>query len=155
VVSASLLTGWTPGLDVAAALRRTHPEASGGQLVLVTLVDSSPNVGELPSVAAALTELRDFYAEIERDVVVKIGTFFTLADEYALFTGFDEVWLVDRIPDSGKPDRFRLTSDVSFGPTPPEGLEEWMRGAGCTAGLGDGDGLNFVTFDPELAALWR
>jgi len=30
-----------------------------------------------------------------------------------------------------------------------------MRDTDCFAGLGDGDGLNFVTLNGALAALWR
>jgi hypothetical protein len=74
--------------------------------------------------------------------------------ESGFFTGFDEVWLFDDPPRSPKPGALRLTSDAPLRGPPAEELEDWMRSCGCYAGLGDGDGLNFVTFRPALADVW-
>ena len=98
-----------------------------------------------------LSRLGSRYAEVGDDVAVDVSTLLDLIEKHDLFSGFDEIWLCPRDPESAKPSDVRLTSDVSLGPDPPPGLAEWMRSAGCFAGLGDGDGLNFATFSPDLA----
>jgi hypothetical protein len=118
------------------------------------MIDSTPNVRR-SSLVPLLEDLAAFHAEVEDDVVIGAQTLLTLIDDHDFLPGFDEIWLCDEIPRSGKPGHFRLTSDVRLRSEPPPGLAEWMLQARCRAGLGDGDGLNFVTFDDELAASWR
>ena len=115
----------------------------------------TPQLGRLPSLVPLLGRLDVFYETVDDDVVVVVSTMVDLIEEHDFLSGFDEIWLCDAVPTAGKPEQFRPTSDVPVGPTPPLGLAEWMRASACRAGLGDGDGLNFVTFDPVLTALWQ
>jgi hypothetical protein len=149
-----LETGWTPSLDIPTALHAVPSDDAFARYVLVSMIDSTPKVRELLSLVPLLKELGVFYAEVDDDVVIELPTLFALADEHNFLSGFDEVWLCTNVPASGKPTRFRITSDVPFGAEPPAGLAEWMLRSSCVAGLGDGDGLNFATFDPQLAAVW-
>lgn len=87
--------------------------------------------------------------------MIEARTLLVLAHEHDFLSGFDEVWLCPGMPSSGKPAHLRLTSDRALADEPPAGLAEWMLAASCRAGLGDGDGLNFATFDPALVTLWR
>jgi hypothetical protein len=95
------------------------------------------------------------YSKVNYDVVVGGATLLTLIDDYSFFTGFDEIWLFADPPLLSKPETIRITSDAPLEQRPPDALIAWMREADCLAGLGDGDGLNFVTFDLTLAELWR
>ena len=119
------------------------------------MIDSTPNVRHLPSLVPLLEDLGAFHRYADNDVAIEAPTLLTLIDDHDFLSGFDEIWLCDEMPVSGKPGKFRLTSDTSLGPGPPAGLADWMRQASCRAGLGDGAGLNFATFDDKLAASWR
>jgi hypothetical protein len=151
----SLEFGWTPSLDIPAAFHSVPAERFAGHYVLVSMVDSTPQVARLPSLVPLLDKLGAFHAEVDDDVAIEVQTFLALVDEHEFFLGFDVIWLCTEIPKSGKPEHIRLTSDAPLGPEPPAGLVDWMLGSFCCAGLGDGDGLNFATFDAALAALWR
>jgi hypothetical protein len=80
-------------------------------------------------------------------------------DQFAsvgLFNGFDEVYLCADWNDEFENFPARITSDLAdFSEATPLGLEDWMLEAGCLLAMGDGDGLNFATPDPELAARLR
>lgn len=155
MTSEFLQIGWTPSLDIPAALRRLPPAGSAGCYVLVSMIDSTPNVRLLPSLVPLLERLGFSHHEVDDDVVIELPTLFALIDEHDFFSGFDEVWLCDEPPRSGKPHGIRITSDKPLEHEPLPELADWMRWATCRAGLGDGDGLNFATFDPALAASWR
>jgi hypothetical protein len=122
---------------------------------LISMVDSTPRVSELPSLVPLLQRLGRWYSTIGGDVVVEVPTLMALIDDHEFLSGFDEVWLLDELPTSGKPEELRITSDTPLESEVPSGLAEWMAGSSCRAGLGDGDGLNFVTVDPDFASLWR
>lgn len=74
-----------------------------------------------------------------------------LIEEHGFFNGFDEIWFMPDPPKMGKPETLRITSDLGFEADPPAGLSAWMQETECLLGLGDGDGLNFATFDPKIA----
>jgi hypothetical protein len=74
--------------------------------------------------------------------------------EHDFFSGFDEVWLFPSSPSSAKPEAVPLTSDVRLVHEPPAALTHWLCANDGLAGLGDGDGLNFMAFDPDLAKRW-
>jgi hypothetical protein len=73
-----------------------------------------------------------------------------------MFRGLDEVLLMAEWNEELESFPGRITSDLhDFNEGTPLGLEEWMIDAGCMLALGDGQGLNFATLDPELAARLR
>lgn len=106
------------------------------------------------SLKTRLSELGASARIVGCDVATDDKTLLSLI-ESGFFTGFDEVWLFDESPQSPKPGELRLTSDAPLRSPPPEQLEDWMWSCGCYAGLGDGDGLSFVTFRPALADMWE
>lgn len=154
-MSDSLYIGWVPAVDIATALHRIPAEQLDGCFALISMVDSTPRVRTLQSLVPLLRSLGHFLQEVDDDVVIEASSLLTLIDEHEFFSGFDEVWIFREIPRSGKPEGVRITSDTPLRATAPPGLARWMRETRCVAGLGDGDGLNFVTFDPALAALWQ
>jgi hypothetical protein len=129
--------------------------AASGRKLLRHLESRLRQAARLPSLVPLLEKLGAFHAEVDDDVAIEVPTFLALVDEHEFSWGFDVIWLCTEIPKSGKPEHIRLTSDAPLGPEPPAGLADWMRGSSCCAGLGDGDGLNYATFDAALAALWR
>ena len=69
-----------------------------------------------------------------------------------LFAGTDELLLCSEWNDEFESFPGRFTSDLNdFSVSTPLGLEEWMLDTGCLLALGDGQGLNYATLDPDLA----
>ncbi len=153
-MSETLHVGWTPDLDVPTAIRRLPSEQLRGLLVLVSMIDSTPQVRRLPSLIPLLKELGAPYTVIDDDVLVDGPTLMVLIDERQFLTGFDEIWLFAEVPASGKPKDLGITSDAPLS-APSDSLQAWMLDTNCLAGLGDGHGLNFATYDRVLAMLWQ
>jgi hypothetical protein len=147
--------GYNPNLDIPSALSMVPADEFGGGLALLSMIDSTPRVSELPSLVPLLQQAGAWYSIVDFDIVVATSTLVMLASELNFLSGFDEIWLCDEMPTTGKPAQLRLTSDVPIEQACSGGLESWMTGWSCRAGLGDGDGLNFITADPNLSALWR
>lgn len=150
-----LITGWSPHLDIPSALCAVSPDRLAKSVALISMVDSTPRVYELPSLVSLLVRRGEWHDDLQGDLLVYGGTLRRMVDEFDMLTGFDEIWLCDRRPLRGKPRSLRLTSDVPLTNGLGPDAAEWMRGASCYVGLGDGDGLNFATFENELAAAWR
>lgn len=145
--------GWRPDLDIQEAVASLGRVAVTHAQVLISMVDSTPRVGDMISLKTRLGDLGASARIVGCDVATDGETLLSLI-ESGFFTGFDEVWLFDEPPRSPKPGGLRLTSDAPLRDPPPEQLEDWMQSCGCYAGLGDGDGLNFVTLRPALAEMW-
>lgn len=142
---------WLASLDIPAVLRPILTSRPDLQYALVSVIDSTPGVGNLPSLVPLLKELGASFRCLDGDVVLDVATLLELVEQHDFLTGFDEVWLCAEIPESSKPGPLRITSDTPLSGEPPAGLAKWMRASGCLVGLGDGDGLNVVTFDRALA----
>jgi hypothetical protein len=71
-----------------------------------------------------------------------------------LFNGFDELWCFSRKPKLAKPKDVWLVAPLNMesDAISPE-LRDWMVASGCQLGLGDGEGLNFITPLRETADL--
>ena len=119
--------------------------------LLITSIDSSTDVGGLAT-GYHLLEHCTGCSLLGEGLVVPAAQLAQIAREFNLFNGFDEVWCFDRRPGVAMPTMIALVAPLNVErDPPPHGLEEWMRQSGCTLGLGDGDGLNYVTVMLELA----
>jgi hypothetical protein len=149
-----IMFGWNSDLDMPSAVHRADRDLIVRGHVLISMVDSTPEVARLSSLLSVLAELSAAYRAADDDVVIDGETLLSLINR-GFFTGFDEIWLFAEPPLDGKPPSLRLTSDVRLGQKLPEGIASWMTESGSLAGLGDGDGLNFATSHSALADLWR
>ena len=74
-----------------------------------------------------------------------------------LFSGFDEVWFSEEKPIMPKPTDVTLTAEIPI--TDARNSEvrlmiaEWITKSKYVLGLGDGNGLNYVTVDESIAHL--
>lgn len=143
---------WFPGLDIPLVFREVILAVGDASYVLITTIDSSPNVASLPSVLPPLRSSGAFHAVVNGDVVVDLDTAQELMYERGLFAGFDELWLCAQVPGSSKPEGLRTTSDKPLRGELPVEAADWMSKSGCRVGLGDGDGLNLVTSDDRVSA---
>jgi hypothetical protein len=148
-----LIAGWNKSLSILDALRIASESGIESRYAQISIIDSTHHVRRLPSLGPQIKESGAFYAEADDDVVVEISTLLSVEPLQALFTGFDEIWLCEEVPTVGKPESLQITSDLPFDGQMQPGLEQWMHESGVTAGFGDGDGLNFATFDRHLAEL--
>jgi len=106
------------------------------------------------SLLPLLQRLGASYDELGDGAAIDGDTLLSLIDNHGFFNGFDEMWFFHEQPYESKPETIPLTSDVPLQQAPSDILVSWMRDSGCIAGLGDGIGLNYVTFSPRLAELW-
>ena len=118
---------------------------------LITSLDSSPPTS-LTNVRRALAEHVDEFRQVGSGVLLSGQQTLLLARGYLLFTHFDEVWLFDEAPTMGpKPEGVRIVAPCDLGEGVPTEVADWMWRSGCVVGLGDGEGLNYVTVDERVA----
>ncbi len=117
---------------------------------LITSLDSSPPTS-LTNVRRALAEHVDEFREVGSGVLLSGQQTVLLARKYLLFTHFDEVWLFREAPMEPKPEGVRIVAPYNLSEEVPTEVADWMRRSGCIVGLGDGDGLNYVTVDERVA----
>jgi hypothetical protein len=117
---------------------------------LITSLDSSPPTS-LTNVRRALAEHVDEFREVGSGVLLSGQQTILLARKYLLFTHFDEVWLFRQALMEPKPEGVRIVAPYNLSEEVPTEVANWMRRSGCIVGLGDGDGLNYVTVDERVA----
>lgn len=152
--SSAPLFGWNPKLDIPSAVSIMPRAQVLSAQALISTVDSSSRVSELPSLPPLLEQMGIDPQSLGSGVLIAGGALLELLFERDFFAGFDEVWLFQSTPLSAKPEAVPLTSDVRLLQEPPAALTQWMYENDGFAGLGDGDGLNFITLDPDLAERW-
>ena len=134
-----------------ADLVEEHPEfVESFPFALVTSLDSS-SPSSLPNVRRALAEHVDGFQEVGSGVLLSGEQLILLARRYLLFTHFDEVWLFREAPMVSKPEEVSIVAPYDLGEEVPPEVADWMGRSGCVVGLGDGDGLNYVTVDERVA----
>ena len=117
---------------------------------LITSLDSSPPTS-LTNVRRALNEHVDEFWEVGSGVLLSGQQTISLAREYLLFTHFDEMWLFGEAPIEPKPEGVSIVAPCDLGEGVPTEVADWMWRSGCVVGMGDGEGLNYVTVDEDLA----
>ena len=134
-----------------ADLVADHPEfIESFRFALITSLDSSPPTS-LTNVWRALSEHVNEFRELGSGVVLSGQQTVLLARKYLLFTHFDEVWLFSEAPTEPKPEVVGIVAPYNLGEEVPPEVADWMYRSGCIVGLGDGDGLNYVTVDERVA----
>lgn len=118
---------------------------------MVTVIDSDPRVARLPSIATLLRAQRKGVSILDRSIVVPRLTLLELVREWDLFNGFDEVWFFESVPLLPRPADVVITADVSMKTRDLGHVAAWMEASGARLGLGDGEGVNYATIDPDIA----
>jgi len=121
------------------------------ELAAVPVLDNADRPGEWPEVRRRL-RADGIRCERRRGVLILEPGELDRMSSCGFFHGIDELLLCREWSDEFETFPGRISSDLhDFGEATPLGLEEWMLDVGCVLALGDGDGLNFATPDPELA----
>ena len=147
---ASLHYGWLPNFSLGEFLEHNRRSIATLPLVLVRSIDSETAVSEMPWVKRQLD--RDAsWAVTTNPLIVSGDRLLRAARQETIFSGFDEIWVPKDLPVSGPPVEANLVAPRMFDLTLPDEVREWMRTSAWRLGLGDGDGLNYVVSDHELA----
>jgi hypothetical protein len=123
--------------------------------VLITSLDSSRDLAEL-EFSKKIRSFDPACAFLGAGVVVPGRLIKSIEESLGLFFGFDEVWCFDDRARPQSPRGVSIVAPLNFveeGVSPE--LVEWMRASGCTLGLGDGFGLNFVMSGAQFGAWLR
>ena len=148
--SGFLQGGYKEDLFIADLVAERPEFIESYPFALITSLDSSPPTS-LTNVRQALAEYLDRFRGVGSGVLLSGRQLVLLARRYLLFTHFDEVWLFREAPMEPKPEGVRIVSPSNLGEGVPTEVADWMWRSGCIVGLGDGEGLNYVTVDEGLA----
>jgi hypothetical protein len=145
-----LQAGYKKNLFIADLVADRPEFIESFPFALITSLDSSPPTS-LTNVRRALAEHVDEFREVGSGVLLSGQQTILLARKYLLFTHFDEVWLFRQALMEPKPEGVRIVTPYNLSEEVPTEVANWMRRSGCIVGLGDGDGLNYVTVDERVA----
>lgn len=117
--------------------------------MLVTSVDSTTDIRGL-AVAKRIIDEYPSFSFLGEGLVIPGLQFVDVAEAFNLFTGFDELWCFDALPNKHLWADIFLVAPLNLDrEDPPPLLAKWMAESGCKLGLGDGIGCNYAT--PDLA----
>jgi hypothetical protein len=144
-----LHTGWLEAMDIPRLIGRFPWLTSPDRWALLTMLDSGGEVADAISIPPLAERLQFEPVRVGQSVAVSGRVLRGLA-EAGLFTGFDELWLFDAPPREDRPSSLRLIADAPQSPPSGDALARWLASSGCRLCVGDGFGLNYVTFDTGL-----
>jgi hypothetical protein len=145
-----LQAGYKEDLFIADLVAERPEFIESFPFALITSLDSSPPTS-LTNVQRALAEHVDGFREVGSGILLSGQQTVSLARKYLLFTHFDEVWLFREAPMESKPEGVRIVAPSNLSEEVPNEVVDWMWRSGCVVGLGDGEGLNYVTVDEGVA----
>lgn len=145
-----LRTGFVVPLDLRSVLTQDPPFVAAARFCLVAEIDSTDDVAGLQSLHRFLTGAGHDYRALGKGIVTDTAALSSLLGDDNYFTGFDEIWLFREEPAAAKPEELSLTT-VPLAWTKFKLAAEWMAETNCIVGLGDGDGLAWVTNEAAVA----
>jgi hypothetical protein len=149
LVGGRIYYGWLPDLTVGEFVDRHSDIVARLPFILVSSIDSESAVSKMPWVQRYLAD-DPSWAVLNNPLIISGERLLAAAKEKKLFTGFDEIWVPERVPVSPPPSYVSLVAPNVFDVLPHD-IGQWLSQSGYRLGLGDGDGLNYVGTDPALA----
>lgn len=118
--------------------------------VLVTSIDSETELGT-GSIKERFLSCDDKCEALGSGLITTGRGFSLCASTHGICTGFDEIWCFRERPRRAKSANLGIVApfNASDDGVPVE-LIQWMTGANCFLGMGDGIGLNVIGFDRTL-----
>ena len=136
--------------SIPVLLGRVPALLSQFPFALITCIDSSRDLRELRSGNEIVTSFGGS-SFLEGALATTGDTLLALIEQCNVFNGFDEVWLFPNAPSKSIPAGIWITAPLEITKEMPSGLPEWMNQSGCSLGIGDGIGLNYITSDLSVA----
>jgi hypothetical protein len=138
-----LCVGWMDS-SVHHFLESIDPPPANMKYALITCLDSSFDVASMLATSAALQPLKRQAEVVGPSVLVSTRRLLSAERKEQIFHGFDEVWFFPSAEVKPKPKQVSLVGPSRLPQELPKALVRWMEEHGCSLGLGDGAGLNFV-----------
>jgi hypothetical protein len=124
------------------------------EMAAIPLLEGTERPGEWPQMRRRL-RAEGIRPMDHRGVLLLTAGDLERAASVGILIGPDELYLMAEWNDEFEPFPGRIGEAQDFADATPLGLEEWMLDTGCILALGDGNGVNFATADPELAERLR
>jgi len=148
-LSPQLRAGWLPATSLCEFIEQ-HEDVFGRLTsVLISSVDSDPRVATMPWAQDRIVG-DESWAQSQYPLIISGRALLQLCRD-SVFHGFDEIWIPAALPIPVPPGAAYLVSPRRCdGPLIPNEISDWMMESRARLGLGDGEGLNFVSSDREL-----
>jgi hypothetical protein len=148
--------GWVP-TTISWVLEKLPDIPTRFTHALISSIDSSRDIASLAHISPSFRKAKQLcnarYEALGKAIVVSSSDLVCLSRKGDLFTGFDEMWFFRFEPMDAPPDDISLVGPLKIVEDFSPDLEiQWMKRTGAVLGLGDGGGLNFASFDQEIAA---
>jgi hypothetical protein len=131
-------------LSVGEMLTAPETWMPAANYVLISVLDSNPDVANTITAARLLAEIHGSYS-LGSGIVVNIKELVRENSMQQIFFGFDEIWLFQEKPIEPKPRDFTIVTPSSIlSSSVPQSLADWMRRSKCLAGVGDGTETLYV-----------
>jgi hypothetical protein len=141
--TADYCAGWMDS-SIHQFLADIGSPSSRMKYALITCLDSSFDVASLLRTSDALEPLSSKAVTRGNGILVSTSRLLTAERSARIFHGFDEVWFFPSRDVAPKPRRICIIGPLILSGDPAPEIVEWMDANGCSLGLGDGTGLNFV-----------
>lgn len=142
--------GHVPGRTVRDWLESHVERLTSLPYILIASVDSDRTTATMPWVLNR-SKADPNWALSLTPLVISGASLVGLLGDSNLFTGFDELWILREVPAIAPPDAAYLVAPRDFAEEVPVSILQWVEDSQCRLGVGDGDGLNFVSLDLPLA----
>ena len=139
----SYCAGWMDS-SIHRFLDDMGPPLSSMKYTLITCLDSSFDVSSMLPTSETLRPLKELAVTKGNGILVSTKKLLAAERSGRIFHGFDEVWFVSSQDVAAKPKRICISGPTTLTADPPQETVKWMERNGCSLGLGDGSGLNFI-----------
>src|SRR5688572_8035212 len=138
---------------LSADIRSVKDVLSKFHSVLITSIDSTLDI-RTSKIGVRITSVDPDSSFLGPGIVVPGKNIARLDEALNLFNRFDELWCFERPPTLAKPEDVWLVAPLNLESEAisPQ-LRNWLAESDCRLGLGDGEGLNFITPRRETADL--
>jgi hypothetical protein len=155
----SIWIGYCPGQNISNIIENIS-QIGSFRYILISCIDSSREVASLPDIRKVIDRHRTFATYWGKNVIIDTEGINEIMHDHKLFTGFDEVWFLNKKPLESLPVNVCITSEIPIieinEPSDIEDLSTlaaWMERNNCLLGIGDGAGLNYITTEVTAAQL--
>ena len=123
------------------------------EMAAITMLEAVEHPGEFPEIRRRL-RAEGIRTAAHRGALLLTPGDLERAASAGMLAGSDEIYLCEEWNEEFEPFPGRVASE-DFNKGTPLGLDEWVLDAHCMLALGDAAGVNFATYDSDLAARLR
>ena len=121
----------------------TRP-AAGMSYALITCLDSCRQLSKHLDTSEPLVKIKERCTILGDGLLLPTSDLLDAVRKRRIFFGFDEIWFLNRRKIEPKPRNLILVGLERVSESVLRRHRQWLVHSGCSLGLGDGSGLNFV-----------